>query len=152
MLVGINGHSILRQRNTWRETLLRVSNARRPVVLTFRDVPTGIGFAPPNADSTISEKGTMDGNLISETPGTPGSIFVVSEMLSMVSQPNAGADFVDMVHAGQISQRIESTVDPHGGSAGAKIHDGRIRYEKLHGTYHRDQLSRQQIDAGTCQG
>eukprot|EP00946_MAST-07B_sp_MAST-7B-sp1_P003759 g3759.t1 len=109
MLVGINGQSILRQRNTWRETLLRVSNARRPVVLTFRDVPTGVGFRPPEAGSTVPETGTMDGNLISETSGTPGSMLRGSRDVEYgLSTPDAGADFVDMVHAGQISLRSRS--------------------------------------------
>ena len=144
MLVGINGQSILRQRNTWRETLLRVSNARRPVVLTFRDVPTGIGYAPPNADSTISEKGTMDGNLISETPGTPGSMLRGSRDVEYgLSTPNAGADFVDMVHAGQISlseNRRRTWIHPAGSALAPSEADEFAT--KSYGTYHRDQLSR----------
>ena len=64
MLVGINGDSILRQRNTWRETLLRLTNARRPVVLTFREIPKAAGLlaplvSPAGTPWDIFEEGTL---------------------------------------------------------------------------------------------
>ena len=149
MLVGINGESILRQRNTWRETLLRVTNARRPVVLTFRDIPGGAGLLPPNADSTAADSGSVgaDQQAQSGTPGTPGSMLRGSRDVEYgLSTPSANTNaFVDMVHAGQISlsENRRRTMDARGRLRYApKSTDGRIRYEKLHGTYHRNQISK----------
>jgi hypothetical protein len=152
MLVGINGESILRQRNTWRETLLRVTNARRPVVLTFRDIPGGVGLLPPNADSTAADSGSVRADQDVEPgtpsgPSTPASTLRGSRDVEYgLSTPSTNANaFVDMVHAGQISlsENRRRTMDARGRLRYApKSTDGRIRYEKLHGSYHRDQLSR----------
>ena len=66
MLVGINGESILRQRNTWRETLLRLMHTSRPLVLTFRIVPTGVGLLSESKEIKMNEEENV--------PDTPNSV------------------------------------------------------------------------------
>ena len=143
MLVGINGESILRQRNTWRETLLRVTNTRKPVVLTFRDIPSGVGFLSPKTNGKVSENVTP--NEGKQTPVTPSSNLRGSRDIEHgLSTPDASQSntFVDMIHAGQItlSENRRRAMDARGKMRYApKSTDGRLRYEKLHGAYHRSE-------------
>jgi magnesium transporter len=122
MLVGINGESILRQRNTWRETLLRLMHTSKPMVLTFRVVPTGVGI--------LSEQ-KANGD---QPPDTPNSIRGSREIdySNGAKTPNA---FIDMIHAGQISlsENRKRSTDSRGNLRyGPKSTNGRLRYKKLH--------------------
>jgi hypothetical protein len=132
MLVGINGESILRQRNTWRETLLRLMHTARPMVLTFRVIPTGAGLLPGKNTAAAGEgKNNVDGSG-SSMPNTPNSIRGSREIHRPVTTPNG---FTDMIHAGQISlsENRKRSTDSRGNLRyGPKSTNGRLRYKELH--------------------
>ena len=132
MLVGINGESILRQRNTWRETLLRLMHTARPMVLTFRVIPTGAGLLPEKNTAAAGEgKNDVYGSG-SSMPNTPYSIRGSREIHRPVTTPNG---FTDMIHAGQISlsENRKRSTDSRGNLRyGPKSTNGRLRYKKLH--------------------
>lgn len=142
MLVGINGESILRQRNTWRETLLRLMHTARPVVLTFRVVPTGAGLLSEqkgkedevDAYQTKESEESEEKTTTSATPGTPSIRGSRDIDYSGARTPTA---FADMIHAGQISlsENRKRSMDSRGNLRyGPKSTNGRLRYKKLHGS------------------
>jgi uncharacterized membrane protein len=141
MLVGINGESILRQRNTWRETLLRLTNTARPMVLTFRVVPNGAGLLPEkdDNDSDVYDSTTSSIYNSSDSTGIPPSTpnAIRGSRKQHITTPNG---FTDMIHAGQISlsESRKRTSDSRGNLRyGPKSTDGRLRYKKLHGSTRR---------------
>ena len=153
MLVGINGESILRQRNTWRETLLRLMHTARPMVLTFRIVPEGSGLLPDQSFSSYSGDGSgvsgvsgvsgdSGDSLVDAAskeqspvpPNTPNAIRGSRDGRQTSTTPNG---FVDMIHAGQISlsENRKRSTDSRGNLRfGPKSTNGRLRYKKLHGS------------------
>ena len=142
MLVGINGESILRQRNTWRETLLRLMHTARPVVLTFRVVPTGAGLLSEQkgkedeVDAYQTKKSEESGEktTTAATPGTPS--IRGSRDIDYLGARTPTA-FADMIHAGQISlsENRKRSTDSRGNLRyGPKSTNGRLRYKKLHGS------------------